>query len=139
MTHGYCMAAVFHARMLPALAQHYRIVLFDNLSWGLNSRVDNIGDALDSAEKAEQWLVSWWHALIETMGTELTIHEERMLQDFDFPIAFINGTRDFFGSAEGSDAIVKNNKHFESGRSQIFKLQNSGHNVFLDNVDQLTT
>uniref|UniRef100_A0A7S3MK50 Uncharacterized protein n=1 Tax=Favella ehrenbergii TaxID=182087 RepID=A0A7S3MK50_9SPIT len=75
MTHGYCMAAVFHARMLPALAQHYRIVLFDNLSWGLNSRVDNIGDALDSAEKAEQWLVSWWHALIETMGTELTIHE----------------------------------------------------------------
>ena len=62
-----------------------------------------------------------------------------MLQDFDFPIAFVNGTRDFFGSAEGSDTIVKNNKHFSSGRSQIFKLQNSGHNVFLDNVDQLTT
>ena len=61
--------------------------------------------------------------------------KERMLQDFDFPIAFVNGTRDFFGSAEGSDTIVKNNKHYSSGRSQIFKLQNSGHNVFLDNVD----
>ena len=38
MTHGYSMASVFYARMLPALAQHYRIVMFDNLSWGLNER-----------------------------------------------------------------------------------------------------
>jgi len=58
--------------------------------------------------------------------------KERMLQDFDFPIAFINGTRDFFGSAEGADRIVKNNRFFKSGESQIFKLKNSGHNVFLD-------
>lgn len=65
--------------------------------------------------------------------------KERMLQDFDFPIAFVNGTRDFFGSAEGADTIVKNNRYHESGRSQIFKLHNSGHNVFLDNPDQLTT
>ena len=62
-----------------------------------------------------------------------------MLQDFDFPIAFVNGTRDFFGSAEGSDTIVKNNRHFEAGRSQIFKLVNSGHNVFQDNPDGLTS
>jgi len=61
--------------------------------------------------------------------------KERMLQDFDFPIAFVNGTRDFFGSAEGSDTIVKKNKHFETGQSQIFKLNNSGHNVYLDNPD----
>ena len=64
--------------------------------------------------------------------------KERMLQDFDFPIAFCNGTRDFFGSAEGSDDIVKNNRFFETGQSQIFKLKNSGHNVFLDNPEQLT-
>ena len=32
--------------------------------------------------------------------------KDRMLQDFDFPIAFCNGTRDFFGSAEGSNTIV---------------------------------
>jgi len=62
-----------------------------------------------------------------------------MLQNFDFPIASLNGTRDFLGSAEGAHTIVKNNKFYESGRSQIFKLQNSGHNVFLDNPDQLTT
>ena len=60
-----------------------------------------------------------------------------MLQDFPFPIAFVNGTRDFFGSAEGSDTIVKNNRFFETGQSQVFKLKNSGHNVFLDNPPQL--
>ena len=61
-----------------------------------------------------------------------------MLQDFDFPIAFVNGTRDFFGSAEGSDAIVQNNRYYKTGQSQVFKLKNSGHNVFLDNPEQLT-
>ena len=61
-----------------------------------------------------------------------------MLQDFDFPIAFVNGARDQFGSAEGSDTIIKNNKHYTNGRSQIFKLKNSGHNVFQDNPDGLT-
>ena len=41
--------------------------------------------------------------------------KERMLQDFDFPIAFCNGTRDFFGNAEGADTIVKNNRFYKSG------------------------
>ena len=61
-----------------------------------------------------------------------------MRQDFDFPIATVNGTRDFFGSAEGADEIVRGNRYFETGESQIFKLKNSGHNVFLDNPHQLT-
>ena len=43
--------------------------------------------------------------------------KDRMLQDFDFPIAFSNGARDFFGNAEGPDRIVKNNRHYKSGRS----------------------
>ena len=41
--------------------------------------------------------------------------KERLLQDFDFPIAFSNGTRDFFGNAEGPDRVVKNNKYFKTG------------------------
>merc|ERR1712060_880610 len=72
---------------------------------------------------------------------EIPFHTaDRMLQDFDFPIAFVNGTRDFFGSAEGSNKIVENNRFYKdgSGRSQIFKLKNSGHNVFLDNPGDLT-
>ena len=60
-----------------------------------------------------------------------------MLQDFDFPIAFAFGTRDFFGS-DGADRIVRRNRHFESGRSQLFKQKRSGHNLMLDDPDQLT-
>ena len=48
------------------------------------------------------------------------------------------GTRDFFGSKEGADTIVQRNRHFKSGRSQIFKQKNSGHCCFLDDPDQLT-
>ena len=60
MTHGYCMASVYFSRILPALAEHYRIVMFDNLGWGLNSRTDAVGDALESPEKAEKYTVEWW-------------------------------------------------------------------------------
>ena len=38
MTHGFGMASVFMARLLPELSKKYRIVLFDNLGFGLNSR-----------------------------------------------------------------------------------------------------
>ena len=67
MTHGYCMASVFFSRIMPALAEHYRIVMFDNCSWGLNSRTQNVGDALESPEKAERYIVTWWENLIEAL------------------------------------------------------------------------
>ena len=39
MTHGYAIGAVHSfARLLPELSKQYRIVMFDNLGWGLNSR-----------------------------------------------------------------------------------------------------
>ena len=62
------------------------------------------------------------------------MHEtDRMMNPaINFPIAFCYGDRDFFGS-DGAEAIVKANPHFSSGHSQLFKLENSGHNVFLDN------
>ena len=63
--------------------------------------------------------------------------KEKMLQDFDFPIAMSFGTRDYFGSAEGADRIVKNNKHFKSGRSQIFLQRNTGHNLMWEDPDKL--
>lgn len=71
MTHGYCMASVYFAKLLPALAEHYRIVMFDNLGWGLNSRTMEVGDALESAAKAEEYLVEWWHSLITELGDDL--------------------------------------------------------------------
>ena len=41
--------------------------MVDNLAWGLNSRTENVGDALGSAEKAEQWINTWWDKLIEAL------------------------------------------------------------------------
>ena len=67
MTHGYAMSSVFFARLLPELSKHYRIVMFDNLGFGLNSRTENVGDALESTEKAEKWFADWWDQLIEKL------------------------------------------------------------------------
>ena len=33
---------------------------------------------------------------------------------------------------------MKRNKHYKTGRSQLFKQKNSAHNVALDDPDQLT-
>ena len=53
--------------MLPELSDHFKIVLFDNLAWGMNQRVDNVGDALESPEKAEEWILTWWEQLIDKL------------------------------------------------------------------------
>lgn len=53
MTHGYGMSCIYFAHILPALAEHYRIVMFDNLAWGLNTRTQNVGDAFESPEKGD--------------------------------------------------------------------------------------
>ena len=45
------------------------------------------------------------------------------------------GDMDFFGT-EGADDIVRNNKHFENGRSQLFKLKNSTHLCTKDQPDE---
>ena len=36
--------------------------------------------------------------------------------EIDFPIGMVFGDNDFFGT-EGADEIVRNNRHFESGKS----------------------
>ena len=56
--------------------------------------------------------------------------------EIQFPVAFCFGDRDFFGT-EGADSIVRKNVHFSSGRSQLFKLENSGHNLMGDQPEKL--
>lgn len=63
--------------------------------------------------------------------------EERLLNpDINFPIGVVFGDSDFLGS-EGADEIVKKSKFFDSGESQLFKLENSGHNMYWHNPDGL--
>ena len=57
--------------------------------------------------------------------------------NIDFPVAFAFGDRDFLHS-QGADLIIKGNKHYETGASQLFKIPNSDHNLFFDNPDALS-
>ena len=54
-----------------------------------------------------------------------------------FPIAFCYGAHDWLGT-NGADKIVKGNKYFNQGLSQLFILQNSDHNTMLENPDRLS-
>ena len=65
MTHGFLSASVFFARLLPTIGKHYRIVMFDNLGFGLNDRTDNVGDGCENPEKAEKWIVEWLEKVVE--------------------------------------------------------------------------
>lgn len=56
--------------------------------------------------------------------------------DIDFPIGIVFGDADFLGS-EGSEEIVRSSKFFASGESQLFKLQDCGHNMHFGNPEQL--
>ena len=46
----------------------------------------------------------------------------------DFPIGMCFGDSDIMGT-EGADRIVKGNKYFITGQSQIFKIENATHRL----------
>ena len=54
----------------------------------------------------------------------------------DFPIAMAFGDKDWFGS-EGADEIIRNNKHFKSGQSQLFKIENCRHFMNYDQPEEM--
>jgi pimeloyl-ACP methyl ester carboxylesterase len=56
-------------------------------------------------------------------------------KDLDFPIGICFGEQDWLGSS-GADYIVKNNKYFEEGRSQLFVIPNSDHLTYCDNPEE---
>ena len=76
MTHGYAVACVYFFKILKPLAEHFRIVMFDNNSWGLNTRVQNVGDALESPQKAEAWLVAWLERTFDKLTEQGDIPEK---------------------------------------------------------------
>ena len=58
MTHGYATHALSHFMILKSLAAHYRLILFDNSSWGGNTRRDHT-KAIESPAKADAVMVEW--------------------------------------------------------------------------------
>lgn len=58
---------------------------------------------------------------------------DRLLnKDLPFPISFVFGDRDWMDS-RGSREIIKNNKFFATGESQLHVLPGAGHQLFNDN------
>ena len=51
--------------------------------------------------------------------------------EIKFPIAMAFGDRDKYGT-EGADEIIKGNRHYKSGRSQLFKVKDCSHAMHLD-------
>lgn len=67
MTHGFLSASVFFARLLPAIGKQYRIVMFDNLGFGLNDRTQNVGNGCENPDEAEKWVVEWLEKVVEAL------------------------------------------------------------------------
>ena len=58
--------------------------------------------------------------------------DDRLGNDkIDFPVGFVYSDRDWNGS-EGADNLVRRSKHFKTGRSQIFSIKNSRHEIHAD-------
>ena len=54
----------------------------------------------------------------------------------DFPIGIVFADSDFFGS-EGADDLVRNSKHFATGRSQLFKFEDATHSLPAEKPEEL--
>ena len=51
---------------------------------------------------------------------------DMLLNVSEFPICISFGDRDYLGS-EGADMVIKTNKFFATGESQLIRVENCGH------------
>lgn len=82
MTHGFGGATAHFVTTLPELMKHYRIVMFDNLSFGSNPRNGNCLVDRSSVLAVEAWLVEYW---------------ERWVDKVDLPKRFLLAAHSFGG------------------------------------------
>ena len=66
MTHGFASFGATFYKYLKPLSEKYRIVLFDNCGWGLNTRLEDSW-ALVSTEDAEAWFTDWMSKVIDAL------------------------------------------------------------------------
>ena len=72
MTHGYMLAGVMaYFKTFKKLTEHYRVIVFDHGSFGLNTRrakcpaLENPPEALPDA--CEMWLLEWWTKYVDAL------------------------------------------------------------------------
>ena len=71
MTHGYALSSAFFFKIIKQLGEHFRLVLIDNASWGLNTRVKDCSKHLKSPEASERYCLTWWENMIDALGGDL--------------------------------------------------------------------
>ena len=75
--------------------------------------------------------------IMHSPPTPLTGKDRLGNESLEFPIGMVFGGSDYFGT-EGADEIVRNNKHFQSGKSQIFKMKACSHFMPSDAPQELS-
>ena len=60
-------------KIIKRLGEHFRLVLVDNASWGLNTRDRNVDYSKHMAtpEASEKYCLTWWENLIKALGNDL--------------------------------------------------------------------
>ena len=68
MTHGYMLSGVMaFFKLFKNLAEHYRLVVFDQGSFGLNSNRQECHALNEGPDACEQWLLEWWTKYIDAL------------------------------------------------------------------------
>ena len=68
ITHGYFCSGPYLMRILKDLAEKYHVVVYDNMSWGLNSRPGAESSINGGKEAAEKYTIDWMTGLIEALS-----------------------------------------------------------------------
>jgi len=71
ITHGYLGNSPSYMRILKLLADHYRLVLFDNTCWGLNTRDDETSSVMNDVLGAETWLRDFMTRTFDALAADL--------------------------------------------------------------------
>ena len=74
MTHGWYGSAIGFFKMFKKLSEHYRLVLFDNCGFGLNSQRQECFALDEGVDACEEWLIEWWTKLINALDLPDKFH-----------------------------------------------------------------
>ena len=64
LTHGFMANVVSYLGLLKMLSERYRVIAFDHLGWGLNTRIPDYFPEVGDPAAAEAWILDWWEQVI---------------------------------------------------------------------------
>ena len=65
LTHGFMANIVSYLSLLKRLSEKYRLIAFDNMGWGLNTKIPtHFGADVDDPAMAEAWILDFYEQVI---------------------------------------------------------------------------